>query len=324
MLSTILNRWRKFRSTSRPATAAVPLRLEALEDRRVPTTTGWTTGVPPRQMTFTSLLRQDLDPATAARTVDHLGVRDNVTRAVTFVAPTSGPYQISTARDPAAQHGLDTVLGVYDNQGHRLAFNNNSGGTRYSTLTVNLQAGVPYRVGVGRFVGAGRPTDHLTRFCRLTIDGPDAAPVVSLGQQLVDWARARLGQQVGAGECADLVDQDLQANGARTFSDLGPTGADADYVWGSLVVTFHPGDPLTALDQVQPGDIIQFRDVHLQGAHFQMDAPHHTALVEANQGGGQLAVLEQNSNQRRFVTEGTYAFADMTQGTIWIYRPVAR
>src|SRR5207253_691314 len=107
----------------------------------------------------------------------------------------------------------------------------------------------------------------------------------------VEWARARLGKQVGAGECGHLVDEDLKAQDAFTFTDLGPSGDNVDYVWGNLVVKFQVGDSVDLLDQVQPGDIIQFRDVHLEGANFQMNAPHHTALVEANQGGGRIAVL---------------------------------
>jgi hypothetical protein len=188
----------------------------------------------------------------------------------------------------------------------------------------------------GRIIVAGLAyTDNLGSidFAVARLQGDSQDPVDNganpLGQQLVDFALARLGQQVGDGECGSLVDAALKAVGAPSFDQLGPTGPDADYVWGTLVAEFHPGDDLSTLDQVQPGDIIQFRDVHLEGATpdggtYFNDAPHHTALVEANNGGGNFTVLEQNVNGERFVHEDSYHFADMTQGTIWIYRPIAQ
>ena len=70
-------------------------------------------------------------------------------------------------------------------------------------------------------------------------------------QKVVNWARAQLGKQVRTGECWDLADSALKQAGAKSSGDLGPMDADADYVWG---------DEVTDLKDVQPGDILQFRD----------------------------------------------------------------
>jgi hypothetical protein len=71
-----------------------------------------------------------------------------------FTANLSGSHTIS-ATTPAS--ALDTVLGVFSSSGARLAYNDNiSGSNRDSRLTVNLQAGQRYLVGVTNFVSFSR------------------------------------------------------------------------------------------------------------------------------------------------------------------------
>lgn len=128
----------------------------------------------------------------------------------------------------------------------------------------------------------------------------------SLGQQVHSWARNRLGQQVGDGECFALADSALRAAGARTAEDYGRVTPDADYRWGDAI----------ALAQVQAGDVLQFRNSSFtvrvvvtrvrtlrdgsteesEEENYQTyERPHHTAIVSGRLGGGRLQVLEQNA-----------------------------
>ncbi len=114
----------------------------------------------------------------------------------------------------------------------------------------------------------------------------------ALGDAVVSFARGKIGDSVGKGECFDLVDQALRNAGAKTASDFGKVTHDADYIWGKAV----------SLSEVQPGDIIQFRNYQYDrtietdsGTSTDMqNRPHHTAIVETVDGDGALTVLEQN------------------------------
>ena len=116
------------------------------------------------------------------------------------------------------------------------------------------------------------------------------------------WASGKAGQSVGGGECWDLANSALLKAGAGTSSDFGPTGDDADYIWG---------DEVSDLKDALPGDILQYRDYSqttttkttavFKDASEQWDEstdkigrPHHTAIISKNSGNGALTVLEQN------------------------------
>jgi hypothetical protein len=73
---------------------------------------------------------------------------------------------------------------------------------------------------------------------------------LSTNQKVVVWARGKLGRKIGRGECWDLGEEALKQAGASTSNDLGPVGADTDYVWG---------DPVD-IGKVEAGDILQLRN----------------------------------------------------------------
>ena len=131
----------------------------------------------------------------------------------------------------------------------------------------------------------------------------------SLGQRVFTWARNRLGQQVGDGECFALADSALRAVGAHSAAHYGTVTADADYRWGNAV----------ELVQIQPGDILQFRDYSVtitvvvrtvrsfrDGSTEESEnettetyeRPHHTAIVAARLANGRVRVLAQNAPPR--------------------------
>ena len=154
-----------------------------------------------------------------------------------------------------------------------------------------------------------------------------------LGEQVVTFARGKLGQSVGSGECFDLADQALRSAAAKSAADFGSVAKDADYVWGNPV----------SLGDVRPGDIIQFRDYRYDrtietdtrtDTDFQQ-RPHHTSIVERVDGGGALTVLEQNAPEGRPGRRSQLFFADVSttsggkkttitvQGAFRFYRPAA-
>jgi hypothetical protein len=173
----------------------------------------------------------------------------------------------------------------------------------------------------------------------------------TINQKVVNWARAQSGKQVGKGECWDLADRALRQAGAQSSADLGPMDDDADYVWG---------DEISDLKDVQPGDILQFRDFavtttvetetrYADGSsetsttEETFTRPHHTAVVSEVKSGGLLKVLEQNVapagkkvQLHNLNTKDVAPASKETQkqkakvivtttiavsGTIWAYRP---
>lgn len=181
----------------------------------------------------------------------------------------------------------------------------------------------------------------------------------TMNKNVVAWARRRLGQKVGRGECWDLADRALRAAGARSSTT---TGRNDNYVWGRSVQTA----------QVIPGDILQFRNFTVttktetvvqfaDGSGYrdtnvvEARRPHHTAIVERVGGGSVFKVYEQhvrpggNHVQLHEVpTQGTSPVKNVIQktmknaagkletatvttvktvvvsGTIWAYRPQPR
>jgi hypothetical protein len=149
------------------------------------------------------------------------------------------------------------------------------------------------------------------------------------------FARDRIGRKVGDGQCTALAIEALKAAGAKTTFDYGVSGPDADYQWGQFVARF---------DDARPGDVIQFRGVKISstrttrtpdgGAYTEtrsLDIEHHTAVVAANLGGGKFKVLEQNVGAagasdavKQIVQLNELNLNDMTEGKVWIYRPVKK
>ncbi len=158
------------------------------------------------------------------------------------------------------------------------------------------------------------------------------------GEQVISFARRRIGQRVGRGECFDLVDQALRNAGAKSAADFGTVADGADYVWGNRV----------SLSDVRPGDIIQFRNYRYDrtidtatrtetrtDTDFQ-ERPHHSAIVETVDEQGAITVLEQNAPEGGPSQRSQLFFSDVStnsggktttvkvRGRFWFYRPQPR
>ncbi|HZW33415.1 MAG TPA: CHAP domain-containing protein, partial [Isosphaeraceae bacterium] len=156
---------------------------------------------------------------------------------------------------------------------------------------------------------------------------PPQVPVVN--QQVLAFAEAHVGQEVGGGQCTDLVDAAYAAAGAESESLLGPTGPNANYVWGTLVDTVTTANH--SLAGVLPGDVIQFSNVTIVNTTTYPNgswttttqtADHHTAIVESVSG-STIHVLEQNANSVMTVQHGSYDLDGLQGGTMWIYQPIS-
>ena len=140
------------------------------------------------------------------------------------------------------------------------------------------------------------------------------------------------------------------------FSKLGPTGKDADYVWGQKVTTLTTTGG--SISGIKPGDIIQFRNVSFtktvrtdfKGGGWRTETQtssygHHTAVVSAVHGNF-IDLLQQNvgangkgADAKKVVQNGTIWGKSFTTtekdakgntvtttykfngGTMWVYRP---
>ncbi len=152
---------------------------------------------------------------------------------------------------------------------------------------------------------------------------------------VVAFARQKLGDWVGNGECFDLADLALRDAGAKSAADFGQVTPTANYRWGTTI----------NLSQLRAGDIIQFRNYRFDRNITEADGRwaedfqerlHHTAVVDSVDGGGAVTVLEQNVPPGAEVTQCQLFFSNSqsdsngtqtnitVHGQFWFYRPQPR
>lgn len=153
----------------------------------------------------------------------------------------------------------------------------------------------------------------------------------SINSKVLSFSRAQMGRRVGNGQCTSLATEALTRAGAQGIIRDFP--GPGDYVWGTLAarVAATPAgvDGITNLSRTRGGDIIQMRNVFLQGRSpsggtYWMRADHHTAVLEsADPYQGTITVLHQNWNGSG-VRRDVLILGDMKRGWMRIYRPVPR
>jgi hypothetical protein len=213
-------------------------------------------------------------------------------------------------------------------------------GTNYATAPVQ-SVGQTGRTAAG---AATTPAQFASQAADRTLGASTGAGAVQTsgggtaktGQDVLKFAEGKEGQKVGSGECFDLADEALKANGMKTASDYGKVTPDGDYKWGKPV----------ELNDSQPGDVLQFRNYKHRtdtktenpdgsgSTGYQTDErPHHTAVVVGNDGKGNITVLEQNAPEGSPTTkrvlhfgngtsqDGNTTTKEKTTGTIKAYRP---
>jgi hypothetical protein len=152
----------------------------------------------------------------------------------------------------------------------------------------------------------------------------------ALNGKVLEFASSKKGETVGDGECTALAHEALRYAGAKRFIHID---REKEYVWGT---------PVESLDQVIPGDVLQFdkavfkgRKVLPNGAYFtwRFDYPRHTAIVTSVKKVRKAVVftiLHQNvvnkaedESLQKIVREGTVNMAELCAGTVKAYRPIA-
>jgi hypothetical protein len=159
--------------------------------------------------------------------------------------------------------------------------------------------------------------------------GEPSAVLPPLNQKVLQFALAKLGSQVGNGECTTLALEAFKHAGARRFRFQGSEG---DYVWGR---------PIDSFRAALPGDVLQFRDAVFEGKRWinkrrweswKHEYPHHTAIVaEVRDSGRVVAMLHQNIGpddapdaEKKLVQETIIRPESLRKGgRVRIYRPIS-
>jgi hypothetical protein len=156
-------------------------------------------------------------------------------------------------------------------------------------------------------------------------------PAVDYNAKVAAFARSKIGEKVGDGDCSTLVQEAMRDAGAKVL--LSPA-ADGEYLWG---------EPLKSLKDARPGDVLQFEKVKFSGQRRKLgddgfpvliftrtSLPHHSAIVTAvGPKGKTITMLHQNGpgpdgKSLKIVQETTLILSEMQKGgSLKAYRPVA-
>ena len=163
-------------------------------------------------------------------------------------------------------------------------------------------------------------------------DDPPAPAPVDYNAKVAEFARSKIGETVGTGDCATLIQAALREAGAKVL--LSPA-ADGEYLWG---------EPLKSVKDVRPGDIAQFENVTFRGKRriignngapalilTKLSFPHHSAIVtKVGPKAKTITLHHQNAagpdgQPVKIVTEQTLTMSELQKGgSLKFYRPVAR
>jgi hypothetical protein len=164
----------------------------------------------------------------------------------------------------------------------------------------------------------GKPDEPAAR------PGKAARAKSNYGALVVKYCTNNLNKKVGGGECSHLANEALRWSGAEFINSK--FSKEEGYVWGALVkkLTYQAGGSIvdsSPTSAVQPGDVIQYRDVTFTPSG---SAPQHTAIVSAvDAKGNPTEVFTQNFNKKRVVFKDKESLTAIRTGTLWIYRAVA-
>lgn len=130
-----------------------------------------------------------------------------------------------------------------------------------------------------------------------------------LNNQIISFVKSKIKKTVGSGECWDLAAEALNLVKAKWDGEF-EFGRKIDYT----------------KDCVYPGDIVQFKDIHLKyienGENYEELMEHHTAIIYEVKGQGEYILAHQNTAfTGRKVGKSSFNLKNISQGTITIFRP---
>jgi hypothetical protein len=153
----------------------------------------------------------------------------------------------------------------------------------------------------------------------------------SVGSKIVQFAMGLLGKKVGDGSSRALIDAALSAANARTAGQnltatqnpSGQSNQNANSAHCQSSSNNNVGD-VVSLDQAQPGDIVLFENAVFLGMNYWMvmGTPDQWAIVYMVRG-NEVILLDQDVGGVKQVQFTTISLADLYDGTINVYHPVA-
>jgi hypothetical protein len=154
----------------------------------------------------------------------------------------------------------------------------------------------------------------------------NSARLPDLNVAVLQFCQEHNGKQVGNGVCSDVAAAALAAADAKSRGFEPATDVNGSPVWGK---------PVEQMNEVLPGDVIQFHKVRLldirpNGTKYLRWYPEHTAIVARVRGGGVFDVFEQNvitagadKERRGKLRIRNVNFRGLLEGTVTAYRPTA-
>lgn len=138
----------------------------------------------------------------------------------------------------------------------------------------------------------------------------DCNEILPLNNQIISYVKSKMKKTVGEGECWDLAAEALDLVKAKWDGEYG-FGKQIDYT----------------KDCIYPGDIVQFKDIHLKytenGENYEEIMEHHTAIIYEVKGVGDYILAHQNTAfTGRKVGTSSMNVKNITKGTITVFRPV--
>src|SRR5262249_2921450 len=153
-------------------------------------------------------------------------------------------------------------------------------------------------------------------------------------EKVVEFAKKKLGEQVGNGECWTLANEAVRAAGAKSSPAYQDSPNKGDYVWGTLEYGAEVKDGKAtetgSAAKIRPGDVVPLRATKFAGRRpgggtYTMSFSHHTAIVqEVSADGKVVGILHQNYAGKKTVTELTLNLNDPQGGWIKFYQPLPR
>jgi hypothetical protein len=161
-----------------------------------------------------------------------------------------------------------------------------------------------------------------------SITGRSDEPADDLNAKVIAFAKSKVGEQVGTGDCTDLLVEAFKEAGARPCIKAD----DGVYLWGQ---------PVKSYKEAKPGDVVQFEKVVFKGTRRSVDEdghpslsyhkdtfPHHSAVVlSVSAKNKTLTLLHQNVADEegkldRTVREQTLRMTELQKGgALTIFRP---
>lgn len=132
------------------------------------------------------------------------------------------------------------------------------------------------------------------------------------GERVARWSEDQRGIRVGDGECWTLAAEAVKKAGAMPAQN---------YVFGAVILKQVDSEVVSSAGPMMRGDIAQFTSAKFASRTGRSETgPHHTAVV-TDVDDSIIHVVEQNVGGSA-VQPGRYDLAEMTSGTIEIYRPM--